>query len=329
MTMKNKRTYKGDSLISFPDEFTVIDIETTGLSPEYDQIIELSALKISNAEIIDSFSSLVKPTPNDEGSYVDDFITDLTGITNEMLSAAPDTIPTLQKYLSFFKDDILVGHNVNFDINFLYDYSEMLFSKPLSNNFVDTMRISRRLHPEWDNHKLETLSDAYNIDYAGAHRSLFDCHITLKCYDALRNDALMKYGTLQSFTASCKKSYKKSYKKYYNNVRSADITATIENIDTENPLYGNVFVFTGVLEKMSRRKAMQIVVDHGGINADSVTRKTNFLVLGNNDYCPSIKDGKSAKQKKAESYKLKGRDIEIIPENVFYDMLEEAGGSHE
>ena len=51
--------------------------------------------------------------------------------------------------------------------------------------------------------------------------------------------------------------------------------------------------------------------------------KTNFLVLGNNDYRSSIKDGKSNKQKKAEEYRLNGCDIEIIPENVFYDMIQE------
>ena len=65
------------------------------------------------------------------------------------------------------------------------------------------------------------------------------------------------------------------------------------------------------------------VVAIGGINADSVTKKTNFLILANNTYCPLIKDGKSNKQKKAEKLKLEGYDIEVIPENVFYDMFED------
>lgn len=320
--MKNKRINKGKSLISFPVSFTIIDIETTGLSSEYDQIIELSALKISDNTIVDKFSSLVKPIPNDAGIYVDDFITDLIGITNEMLSEAPDTIPTLEKYLNFLGNDVLIGHNVNFDINFIYDYSEKLFSKPLSNDFVDTLRISRRLHPNWSSRTLLVLSDAYGVDYTNAHRSLSDCHITLKCYDALRNDALSQYETLEAFFDSCKS--KSTHKKLH----PSDITATTDNIDTENPIYGNVFVFTGTLAKMSRREAMQIVVNRGGANADRVTQKTNYLVLGNNDYCSSIKDGKSAKQKKAESLKLKGHDIEIIPENVFYDMLEMQNGEY-
>ena len=74
---------------------------------------------------------------------------------------------------------------------------------------------------------------------------------------------------------------------------------------------------------MTRKTAMQMVVDLGGLVGNSVTKKTNYLILGNNDYCSSIKDGKSSKQKKAESLKLSGNDIEIISENVFYDMLED------
>ena len=80
-------------------------------------------------------------------------------------------------------------------------------------------------------------------------------------------------------------------------------------------------VFTGTLEKMSRKDAMQLVVDFGGSVGDNVTKKTNYLILGNNDFCQSIKDGKSNKQKKAEDLILKGHDIEILSENVFYDLV--------
>ena len=67
---------------------------------------------------------------------------------------------------------------------------------------------------------------------------------------------------------------------------------------------------------------MQLVVDNGGIVADGVTAKTNYLILGNNDYCSTIKDGKSSKQKKAESLILKGKPLEILPESIFLEMLE-------
>ena len=74
---------------------------------------------------------------------------------------------------------------------------------------------------------------------------------------------------------------------------------------------------------MTRKEAMQNVVDIGGICADNVTKKTNYLILGNNDFCKSIKNGKSNKQKKAEQISLDGGDIQILSENVFYELLED------
>lgn len=72
---------------------------------------------------------------------------------------------------------------------------------------------------------------------------------------------------------------------------------------------------------MVRKDAMQLIVNVGGILDNSVTKKTNYLILGNNDYVSSIKDGKSSKHKKAEKYKLEGQDIEIIDEDTFYNLF--------
>lgn len=267
--MKNdKRIFKGKSLISFPDSFTVIDIETTGLSPDYDEIIEVSAIKVSNNSIVDSFSSLVKPTKNiDNDIYVSDFITGLTGITNEMLAQAPESLPVLHNYFSFLENDILLGHNVNFDINFLYDYSIKLFSSPQKNNFIDTMRISRRLHPDYPHHRLSDLCTRYSIDNSKAHRSLADCHTTFECYNALCNEIISQFESLNEFSQYCITS---------KNIRISDIAPSTSEFDISNPLYKKVFVFTGTLEKMTRKEAMQIVADHGGINGSSVTKQTTL-----------------------------------------------------
>ena len=80
---------------------------------------------------------------------------------------------------------------------------------------------------------------------------------------------------------------------------------------------------TGTLEKMLRKEAMQIIVDLGGHCEDGVTKKTNFLILGNNDYNPILRGKKSSKLIKAETLKLEGKDIEIISENVFYDIVDD------
>lgn len=110
---------------------------------------------------------------------------------------------------------------------------------------------------------------------------------------------------------------------FHGAVYARDIVGDSSKFDENNPLFGKIVVFTGTLERMTRRDAMQVVADLGGINGDTVTKKTNYLVLGNNDMCASIKDGKSTKQKKAEKYILDGADLAIISEDVFYDMLSE------
>ncbi len=318
--MTNKRQNKGNSLIAFPQNYIVIDIETTGLSPVFDSIIEVGAIKYESGVEVERFSSLIQPdTRNANGLYIDDFIQRLTGITNEMLDVAPTANVVLPIFRDFISDSLLIGHNVNFDINFLYDEFAKYLDISLSNDFVDTMRISRNLHPELDGHSLFDLTNRYNTKVPRAHRSLADCERAHFVFCALREDVNSIYGSGSAFLEYLDERRKRKNRTY---LKASDILATETNIDEDNPLFGKVFVFTGALERMPRKEAMQIVVNHGGINGDSVTKKTNYLVLGNNDYCKSIKDGKSSKQKKAEKLKLDGLDIEIIPEDVFYDMID-------
>lgn len=305
------RNKKGNSLLAFPDDYVVVDLETTGYSPKYDDIIEICALRVRNNEIVDRFSSLVN---KESCIHVNSFISDLTGITQDMVDSAPDIKYVLPKFIEFIGTDIIVGHNVNFDINFIYDESVRIIGNPVCNDFIDTMRISRRLHPEHQHHRLSDLSHRYSVDNSGAHRSERDCEITKLCYDSLRDDILNSYGSFDEFIN------KKSSRKHYT-VHAKDISASESNFDESHPLFGKVCVFTGTLERMTRKEAMQIVANLGGVNADSVTKKTNYLILGCNDYCKNIKDGKSNKQKKAEDLQLKGNDIAVISEDVFYDMI--------
>lgn len=316
---------KGKSLIDFPHEYTVIDIETTGLDPYFDYIIEVSAIKYENNIIIDSYSSLLKPDEypyydDDEenpdlefGYYVDDFITSLTGITNQMIEEAPPSKEVLETFFKFIGDSILVGHNVNFDINFLYDNRIKYFNCPLKNDFVDTLRLARLILKDLPHHRLKDLILHYNINVEQEHRAFDDCKATNEIFKLLASDAKNQFGSIDSFIESRKSSIY--------GIKAKDINKTSDNIDPDCPLYNKTCVFTGKLDKMARKDAMQLVVNIGGLVADNVTKKTNYLILGNNDYCSTIKNGKSSKQKKAENLKLSGQDIEIITENVFYDML--------
>jgi DNA polymerase III subunit epsilon len=301
---KTRTRNKGKSIIAFPTDYVVIDIETTGLSPQWDEIIELSAARIRNNQIVETFSELVRPD-----LQIDTFIEQLTGITNQMLATARSIDAVLPDYLNFIGAELLIGHNVNFDVNFIYDKWMNLQETPFKNDYIDTLRLARKHIRELSSHRLANILVHYGIPQAEAHRGMADVISTHSIYLKICEEVADQDAFIKSFIHNTQ------------GVRARDISAAESNFNDNHPLYGKVCVFTGALEKMLRREAMQLVADIGGINGDTVTRQTNFLILGNNDYCVSIKDGKSSKHKKAELLILDGQDLQIIPENVFYDML--------
>lgn len=299
-TPRPKREYKGTSLLEFPESYVVIDIETTGLDPRFDEIIELAGIKYANGIEIDRFQTLVN-------AEIDDFITELTGITSEMLECAPEIDDALPRFLAFVGNSPVVGHNVNFDINFIYDNAEYLGLPAFSNDFVDTLRISRKLYKDLENHKLSTLATHLCVGDTVEHRALSDCICTQQCFAKMKDYAEQIGGIPQSPSF---------------NTLSKHISADTTDFDEDSPIFGMAFAFTGRLDRMTRKEAMQAVANAGGICCDGVNATTNYLVLGINDYCKAAKGTKSAKQKKAEKMQRAGASIAIISEDVFYDMLE-------
>lgn len=186
------RKFKGQSLYAFPSDYTVIDIETNGLSSGICEIIEVSALKVRGEAVRDSFSSLIKP-----GEPISRFITNLTGITDGMVENAPDVNEVMQNFYGFIGKDILIGHNVHFDVNFLYDSLWLHNGLVLDNSFVDTLRLSRKALPYLRDHKQTTIAEYYGIAIDGAHRALRDCEICNACYLNLKRE-LLKYSPKES-----------------------------------------------------------------------------------------------------------------------------------
>lgn len=305
---------KGKSLNEFPTDFCVLDLETTGLDPFFDEIIEVGIIKVRNNEVVDTYSSLIQPKLyryfDDEGNeieyYIDDFIVELTGITNEMLKDAPVLKDVYKDIEDFIGDGIIVGHNINFDINFLYDFARENGFKEVSNDYWDSMKLARRILRDLKHHRLRDLADFFNINYEG-HRSLNDCKTTLSIMQLLKSFAdenNIDYLTLP----------------HIYNADMRNIKCTAENIDVNNYFYGKHICFTGKLETFERKDAAQICVNLGAICDNSVTKNTNILVLGNFDYNATVKD-KSSKLKKAEKLILEGQDLLIMNENLFLDTI--------
>lgn len=296
------REYKGNSLLELMNTYVVLDIETTGLDPAYDEIIEIAALKVNDDKIIDSFDELIKPEVP-----ISEFITNLTGITNDMVKNAPKLSEILPKLLTFIGDNIILGHNINFDINFIYDNSMTILNKPLRNDFIDTYRLTRILYRELSNHKLDTICKFFNIDIIKHHRAIYDCEATYEVYKRIKQ-----------YVVNDNVDIKSVLKSNSNKLKASEIKTNKIIFDESHILYGKNCVFTGAL-RISRKEAMQLVVDHGGYCQDNISSKTNFLILGESDY--RKRENKSSKHLKAEEYILEGKEIFIIPENIFLELV--------
>lgn len=154
--------------------FVAIDVETTGLSPVANELIEVSAIKYKQGKKIDTYTRLIKPKV--EIPY---HITRITGITNQMVKDAPSVEEVMPELISFVGDAAIVAHNANFDYKFIQSYSGNSFSK---NELIDTVPIGRKLYPELPNHKLGTIAKHIGITEDGFHRAEFDCECCAKIY---------------------------------------------------------------------------------------------------------------------------------------------------
>lgn len=172
MAAKVVRDGKGKSIIAFPEKYVVVDIETTGLSPQQNEIIEISAIRFENGIKKDTFSTLIKP--DNEIPY---FITQLTGISNKMVADAPDIKKAVTDFRKYLSDDIIVGYNVNFDVNFIYDKLLENCSVKLGNDFVDVLRIARVVLTHLSTHKQTAVAEYYGLSVTGAHRAMKDCEL--------------------------------------------------------------------------------------------------------------------------------------------------------
>lgn len=270
------------------DDYCVLDTETTGLSAYYDEIIEIGILRVRNNEIVDRYDQLIEPNFD-----IDDFITALTGITNEMLKDMPSIDSVKTDVLSFIGDDIILGHNTSFDMRFLNEG----FKEQLSNQYMDTMQFARKLYPELKHHRLSDLTDYLGL-HNNEHRALSDCVSTKELYDAVKASMAEKNLVIEDL-------WKTSGSHGGKGIDVKEIKPTEVVINRDGFFYNRHVVFTGKLEKMLRKDAMQIVVNLGGVLDNSVNKQTNYLILGDNDYNAILKGEKSSKHKKQKSSSLR------------------------
>ena len=325
---------KGKSLLSVTGNYTVIDLETTGFSAQYNHIIEVGCIKYREDMEIERYQTLVRPP--EPIPYV---IECMTGIHNDDVKDAPAFADIAVKIWDFMKDEIIVGHNVSFDINFLYDNFQRSLGLQFQNDFIDTLRLARMLLPNikeegYGGYGLTNLCNYFGIslkrddDYKNeldkivtafvenafpqfrSHRAIPDCQMANELFGCLKKIIIKDNINLEELAKS------RDIRQ-----RLKNLQGTNSNFDTSHVFFDKCCVFTGKLERFSRIEAAQIVVNIGGRCEDRITKQTNFLIVGDMDYKKGLEGYESNKLKKAKQLIAKKQDLQILPESAFYDLV--------
>ncbi|MCR5626871.1 MAG: PolC-type DNA polymerase III, partial [Lachnospiraceae bacterium] len=170
---KEKHSLKG--------AYVVFDIETTGLSPEKNRIIEIGAVRVENGEVVGRYNEFVNPEVP-----IPFRIQNLTGINDKMVMGAPTIKDILPGFLEFSKDAVMVAHNASFDCSFIRKNAKDL-GLDFSKTVVDTVALSRLLLPGIKNYKLDTVAHELSVSLENHHRAVDDATCTGEIFIKLCN----------------------------------------------------------------------------------------------------------------------------------------------
>ena len=297
---------KSKEVKGMPLDFYVFDLETTGFTnPE---ICEIAALKVVNGEIVDTFETLV---------FIDGEIEAGAArkhhISKDVLRDAPHMKTALKAFIEFIgRDAVLVGHNIKtFDLPRIKRVSECCGFRFEYKEAVDTLPLVKTAW-QLPSYKMDDLRMRLDLDQDGSHRALKDCQDEFELYMRLRKEAEEGKISIEPAKRSSSRSGVK-WSGRWERKKAKDFTTDRVEFDESHLLFGKNVVLSGDVEGVEYNDCLQAVCDLGGHPQDNVTKKTDYLVVGENP-------GKS-KIAKAVEYKGKGQNIEIIDADTFIKMI--------
>lgn len=302
-------------------EFITIDFETA--TSQRDSPCEIGLTFVQDGQIIDTKSWLIKPM-YDEFDYFNILI---HGIRPEHVADKPEFNELWSEIKPLVENKFLIAHNAGFDISVLRRTLEAYQLPFPTLNYSCSYIFSKKVWQGLPAYDLKTLCKVNNINLkhhrAGAD-SKATAELTLKAFEIAGVSSIddfpekLKTTVGQLYNGGYKPS---ETKRIYKAKDLTKIEGDPTKHNTESIFYGRTVVFTGALSSMVRAEAQQTIADIGGILGNSVTKGTDFLVVGQQDYRVVGEEGMSSKQKKAISLIEKGSTLEILSEDDFLKSL--------
>lgn len=174
--------------IKIEDEIVIFDIETTGLHPASERITEIGAVKLKGLDVVDEFSTFVNP-----GMPIPSNITELTGITDDMVADAPGEAEAVNAFMKFCGNAPVAAHNANFDVSFIRSAAARM-DRDFNNPVVDTLKIAKAALKGLRNHKLDTIAKYFKLGDFDHHRAVADAQMLCDIYLHMVNDTRKNTG---------------------------------------------------------------------------------------------------------------------------------------
>ncbi len=166
-----------DQLMNPDKVFVAFDVETTGLSPSYDRIVELGGVKFQDGKVLEIFNELVDPE-----IPMPPEVSKINGITPGMLVGKPKIAEILPQFLKFIDGAVLVAHNAEFDVSFVNWAMKRMGLGLLTNDVVDTLRMSQAALPGRKNYKLQEIAPDVGVVALDAHRACDDSRVCMEVF---------------------------------------------------------------------------------------------------------------------------------------------------
>lgn len=304
-------------------DFSCIDFETA--NNNMNSACSVGIVAVSNLQIVKKDYFLIKPVSH---HFRHENI-EIHGITPEMVENC-EQFPRIWEKLSIYfeQSNYIIAHNAHFDMSVLHETALAYDIAIPDFTYIDSISLSGKMRTSCGNSLVEC-AKYFNVPLENHHNSLADAeacaNIVIAAISSSRYKDFNKY--IKTFSSIKKRKYselsasKSMSTGHFEKITFSELAATTSEFNTNHPLFGKNCVLTGELESLGRKDALQKILDIGGNVKSSVSSRTDYLIVGVQDKKLVGENGLSSKEEKAYELIQKGKNIKIINENEFLELL--------